>query len=265
MNSRLVLFLTLSLWAFACQAAQLKLATLETTTRTYTNVTVLSVSATDLYFTSDQGIGNVKLKYLSKELQQRFNYDARAAEAVELKRVEDDKLFQQSVAKGIADEVTKSRAAAKQGFAPTTSETSIADPISERSLLGTQAPALNFDKWSGEKPSLDGKCLLVTFWTPWSLPCQKYIREFNDWRKKFAGKVTIIGVVPDSDALPPVTGAKPEFVSAMDEKGRYAASVGVVSVPSVMLVDAQGIVRFAGHPAALGETNLMSLASSPAQ
>jgi hypothetical protein len=34
------------------------------------------------------------------------------------------------------------------------SETGLADPISDRSLLGKPAPALQVDKWLGEKPSL---------------------------------------------------------------------------------------------------------------
>jgi hypothetical protein len=49
----------------------------------YSNVTVTSVTATDLYFTHANGIGNVKLKDLDAALQKHFHYDAAAASAVE--------------------------------------------------------------------------------------------------------------------------------------------------------------------------------------
>jgi hypothetical protein len=38
----------------------------------YTNVTVTSVTATDIYFTHDKGMGNAKLKKLDPQLQSHF-------------------------------------------------------------------------------------------------------------------------------------------------------------------------------------------------
>jgi len=48
---------------------------------TYTNVTVTTVTPTDIFFTSAGGMGNVKLKQLSPELQKHFGYDHQAADA----------------------------------------------------------------------------------------------------------------------------------------------------------------------------------------
>src|SRR6266571_1653094 len=49
----------------------------------YTNVTVTSVSATDIFFTHSRGVGNAKLKDLSPALQQRFHFNAgKAADAM---------------------------------------------------------------------------------------------------------------------------------------------------------------------------------------
>jgi len=55
---------------------------------TYSNVTVTSVSATDIYFTHAGGMANVKIKKLSPDLQKHFNFDPNKAQAVELQQAE---------------------------------------------------------------------------------------------------------------------------------------------------------------------------------
>ena len=58
-----------------------KLASLKVGSEVYTEVTVTSVTATDIYFSHSGGLGNAKLKTLDPELQKRFHFDpARAAE-----------------------------------------------------------------------------------------------------------------------------------------------------------------------------------------
>jgi len=61
---------------------------LKTGNEVYSNVTVLSTSATDVYFTYNNGRGmaNAKLKNLSPELQKHFHYNANDAVAVEQKQ-----------------------------------------------------------------------------------------------------------------------------------------------------------------------------------
>ena len=51
-------------------AAPERLDRLVVGTRTYTNVTILGVNATDVYFTWDQGMSNAKLKYLEPAMQE---------------------------------------------------------------------------------------------------------------------------------------------------------------------------------------------------
>lgn len=57
--------------------------TLEADGHIYTNVTVTGVTATDIYFTCDNGMGNAKLKNLSPKLQERFHFNADRAAAQE--------------------------------------------------------------------------------------------------------------------------------------------------------------------------------------
>jgi hypothetical protein len=49
----------------------------------YSNVTITSVSATDIYFTHSAGIGSVKLKDLDAALQQHFHFDPTKAKTAE--------------------------------------------------------------------------------------------------------------------------------------------------------------------------------------
>lgn len=57
--------------------------TLQVAGVTYRNVTVTAVTATDIYFTYDGGMGNAKLENLSPDLQQHFHYDPTRATAAE--------------------------------------------------------------------------------------------------------------------------------------------------------------------------------------
>ncbi|HTB82043.1 MAG TPA: thioredoxin family protein [Candidatus Sulfotelmatobacter sp.] len=68
-----------------------KIPVLKAGSETYSNVVVTSVSTTDVYFISSSGMGNVKLKDLSPEMQKHFNFDPVIAKAVEQTQA-DDKL-----------------------------------------------------------------------------------------------------------------------------------------------------------------------------
>ncbi|HSY19971.1 MAG TPA: thioredoxin family protein [Candidatus Acidoferrales bacterium] len=65
-----------------------KLPVLRAGNITYSNITVSTVSATDVYFTYSGGMGNVKLKDLSPDLQQHFKYDPDKAREAEQKQAE---------------------------------------------------------------------------------------------------------------------------------------------------------------------------------
>src|ERR1044071_1325419 len=58
-----------------------KLPMLKVGSVVYSNVTVMRVTATDVYFTFNKGMANAKLKNLDPVMQRHFNYDAAKAEA----------------------------------------------------------------------------------------------------------------------------------------------------------------------------------------
>jgi protein disulfide-isomerase len=92
---RFQIFLALATWVSVQAHADEKLAVLQAGIQTYTNVTVTEVTATDVFFTYPGGMGNVKIKQLSPELQKHFNYNVQKAGAAEAKQAENKAKYQE--------------------------------------------------------------------------------------------------------------------------------------------------------------------------
>src|SRR3954447_4621710 len=84
MRLKTLLLLSLTFSTLLARADE-KLPMLKVGSEVYSNVTVTSVTARDIYFTSSQGLGNAKLKNLEPAMQKHFNYDAAKVEAAEQK------------------------------------------------------------------------------------------------------------------------------------------------------------------------------------
>jgi hypothetical protein len=226
---------------------------------TYSNVTVFGANTTDLFFSSDQGIGNVKLKYLSPDLQKEFNYDTNAAEKIEEQRAAADKAYQASLANSLASKV-KAAAQVREAQAKAMySKAGFGEAISEDSPLGQKAPPLSFTNWVGGKPDLQGKLTLISVWSPKSASCQKWIAPMNELHRALAGKVEVIGVTSATEAEVANADPKMDFPCAIDPHGTFLFNAGVSSLPCVLLIDSNNVVRYLGHPAAVTTNTLQSL------
>jgi len=258
--------------ALALSAAeQIKLGSLKVGRKTYRRVTVLGVSETDLYFRHAYGISNVKLRHLEPELQQRFDYDSVAAEAAERRQMEEDSEYFETVALDLGERARKAAAAAAAAakaasIRAASTDASLADPIGEHSLINQPAPKLEFGTWLGDKPETEGKAVLVFFWTTWSTPCHKAIGEMNKLRKSFRDELVVVGwSAQEESELAEFNDEKVDFPLAVDPNAKLARTAGVTCVPQVLLVDAQGIVRYVGHPGALNAAALKKLLAQPAE
>jgi thiol-disulfide isomerase/thioredoxin len=254
----------LLLAGLAVMAEPIKLESLEVGSKVYRNVTVLGANATDLYFTHAEGIANVKLKYLSPDLQKRFHYDSTAAADAEQQQTKGDSLYYDSVAAKLAAQ--SHQAAVTPGKTFSTSVESLSDPLSEKSLLGKTGPALDSAQWQGEKPVLTNRFVLIYFWAPWSIPCRKYIPEFNALQKKLADRLSIVALATEAAAdQEPAEGPAIEFASGVDTGSKISAAAGVTSVPCVLLEDQKGTVRYLGHPSAINEKTLQPILAKSAE
>ena len=245
-------------------AEQLKLDTLKIGSTTYSNITILGANTTDLYFSHAHGFANVKLKYVPRDLQKRFDYDPRSAEEAEKRQAENEILYQANLARASAAQAAK--AAAGPAKPPLGSQTGLVDPLSDKSLLGKTGPTIQVDKWIGDKPALEGKFVLLDFWTTWSVPCRQYIPELNALQKKYADKLAVVGVSPEPENdVSEMADPRIEYASGIDSKAKLIAAAGVTSIPCVLLMDPKGVVLYQGHPGALTDKKLQAIFARPTE
>lgn len=244
-------------------AAQLKLKSLQVGSRTYSNVTVLGANATDMYFRHDDGISNVKLKYLNEDLQRRFNYDAQAATEAERQQAEDDARYQVALASNLVAQAHAAALKAKKLAA--SSSLNLVDVISDKSDIGKPVPDLPNTNWIGAAPALKGKFVVRYFWTPWSIPSRRAIPDLNSLSRIFPDKLAVVGITPESMAdIEEMPEPKPEFPMLLDPNARQIAASGITYIPQVLLSDPNGILLYQGHPGALTTNILSSLLTTPA-
>jgi len=258
--SRWLISICLCLLAVSLQAApSIKFDYLQVGSQVFSNVTVVGMNATDVYFTHDKGMSNAKLKYLDPEVQKRLDFDPKASSAAEKEHMQEDSKFQSNVATKVATPTPKPADAEK---VPVSSEDNFADSISDVSLLGKAAPKFEIDKWLGEKPDLKDKFVLLSFWTPWSYPSKKAITQLSALQKKFGQKLAVIAVTSESqEDVEAMTDPKIDFASTIDEKGKLRSAFHVATVPTAILIDPKGVVLYEGHPAALNEKQLQNVLS----
>lgn len=130
--------------------------------------------------------------------------------------------------------------------------------------VGQPAPDFGTRTLTGEpvsRASLAGKPALLVFWNTWCSTCKKELPQVNKVAQQYAAKgVAILAIntgLNDSEAKAGAFWKKNRFVfpSAFDRSFDISESFGVQGVPTVVLVDAGGTVRYKGTelPANLDE------------
>ena len=141
-----------------------------------------------------------------------------------------------------------------------------AETASTENVVGTRpgyrAPALSLRSLDGRPVSLSefaGQVVILDFWASWCGPCRVSMPTLDSlWKEVRDQGVVLIGVSLDrsaSDASNYLTSQGFEEMIALWESAtasRAAAlSYGVSGIPRTFIIDREGIIRFAGHPATL--------------
>ena len=118
-----------------------------------------------------------------------------------------------------------------------------------KSVLGQKAPDLVVEKWITKEPDRQGKFVLIDFWATWCGPCRKAIPELNEFQKKFADKLVVIGISDETEEkVRDFAKPKIEYSTAIDTKARMKKTLEVTGIPHVIIMDPKGIVRWEGFP-----------------
>ncbi len=225
-------------------AADQRFTTLQAGSQVYSNVTVISSTPTVLYIQHAQGVGSVKLKELSPELQQQFGYDPNKAAEVEAlqRKAQVDyvkTLTNQPQPKAESESVTK---------------------LYAKSFMNQPGPEMVIEKWLSDPAEVSDKFVLLEFWATWSEPCLKAIPHLNELHRKYGDKLVILALSDEPEAeVRKLTEPKLEFSSAIDTQRRTLQAVELTGIPHVLLMDPKGVVRFQGMPADLTEEKLNKL------
>lgn len=253
-----LLLATLSLWLQPAWADDVKLPTLQIGKVVYTNVTVTTVTATDIYFTHAKGMGNAKLKVLSPEAQKRFGFDPAKSSAAEQQQTQANAKFRTAVA-AQAKEPPKAKAKAAPSGGSNADEP-VAPQLHAKSFRSAPAPSFVVEKWITPKPAMAGKFVLIDFWATWCGPCRQSIPHLNALQEKFKGQLVVVGLSDESEAdIRRMAQPKMNYSVAFDTSARTMREVQVKGIPHALLIDPKGVVRFEGMPHYLTEKGLQLL------
>jgi thiol-disulfide isomerase/thioredoxin len=96
--------------------------------------------------------------------------------------------------------------------------------------------------------SLRGTPVLVHYWATWCEPCKVDIAQIRELSAKYGKKFAVVGIALDSEKsqlqkflqVKPI--AWPQLHEAGGLDGRLAEELGVLTLPTMILLDAQGVV-----------------------
>ena len=250
--------LALALAAFAGAAfaadSDVRLPVLKAGTEIYSNVTVLNVTATDLYFSHAGGMGNAKLKSLDPELRKKFNYDPARADATAKKQVEANAKYHFQVLSNDAAATPRN-----QGPPPATYDDGdvVVPKLFARSFRGQPPPQVFVSDWLTPVPNTGGRFALVVFWTSWAAPCRKSIPRLNELAERYKERMVVLAV--SNEPVEDIRKNGPgeiKFYLGTDQQARSLKAFEVTAIPHVVLIDPKGIVRFEGAPVYLEDSDL---------
>ncbi len=196
---------------------------------TYTNVTVTTITATDIYFTYPGGMSNAKLKNLSPELQKHFAFDPDKAAAAEKLRAQANNQYHQQVLHQTA-----------------------ADNVPEGLDIGQRFPRFYEVDLTGKTLSVSdhlGHVTMIDFWATWCPPCRAEMPNVIATYGKYHDQgFDIIGISLDDDlnALQAFTQKQgmpwQQYFDGLVWNNNLVKRYGVNSIPMDYLLDRNGVI-----------------------
>ena len=100
----------------------------------------------------------------------------------------------------------------------------------------------------GDLQGLRGRVIYVDFWASWCVPCRQSFPWMQEMQEDYEHQgLTVIAVNVDrdrKDAERFLAGFRPNFAVRFDPKGETAERFKVHGMPTSVLIDRRGVVRF---------------------
>jgi len=131
------------------------------------------------------------------------------------------------------------------------SSTPTANAADESALVGKPAPEIKLDLLDGGKFDLanyKGKnVLIVDFWATWCGPCRAAMPVLMDVAKEYQPKGVLYFAVDLREDKATIqkflTAQKWNIKVPLDKTGKVADAYGVSGIPTMAIIDKQGVVR----------------------
>jgi len=126
-------------------------------------------------------------------------------------------------------------------------------------LVGYAASPLEIREWIGQPPpevkDLKAKATLINFWAIWCPHCKQNIPKIGRMAETYASRgLNVVGVSRErakfeAEAIREYIRTHPmRFPTGIDDEAKTSAAYAVTSIPRVVVVDAEGKIRWHGHP-----------------
>lgn len=132
-----------------------------------------------------------------------------------------------------------------------------ADEMLRKDLVGKPAPA--WDKVTFVKgappsapPDANGRVVVLDFWATWCVPCRMAMPQLSRLQDRYGAEGLAVVGLSSEDAAPVLTYVRhesPRYSVALDTDAQATRRFGVVSYPTVVVIDRRGTVRevFVGY------------------
>jgi thiol-disulfide isomerase/thioredoxin len=152
---------------------------------------------------------------------------------------------------GAAIDIAYDRAAKQQTVRVTLAAMPSADEIVRMDLVGTFAPTWrDVESVSGTFPpsisTLRGHVVLLDFWATWCGPCRVVVPKLGALQARYGAQgLDVLGVSTEEaqDVALFAQRMDVRYAVAIDKHAQTTRSYGIVSLPTLVVIDKRGVVR----------------------
>ena len=118
---------------------------------------------------------------------------------------------------------------------------------------GQRAPSFSVDALDGQTFSLEtmaGKPALIVFWASWCGPCRREAEAVRGIVQSYGERLVVLSINSGEDPTKVRLSAREWGLSwpvGLDPRGRVSRAFEVDALPLVVVLDAEGRVRFRGN------------------